>query len=119
MRCWNLNRCSRLAACMLFAFAVMPNHVSAASPYNQAVLADGPIVYWTFDEAGGNAIEQVNGIGSAEMVPGGSATRGASTSTFGGVGLGSAAVFDGTPGGRFQASDVVPGGGPGAGFIAS
>jgi hypothetical protein len=119
MRRWNLNRFRRWAACLLFAFAAMPSQVSAASLYNQAVLADGPIVYWTFDEASGNAIEQVNGVGSAEMVPGGSATRGASTSTFGGVSLGSAAVFDGTPGGRFQASDVVPGGGPGAGFITS
>jgi hypothetical protein len=119
MRCLNLIRCGRWAAIALFAAASLTGVASAASPYNDAVLADGPLVYWTFDEAGGNAIEQINGAGSAEMVPMGTATRGASTSTFGGVGLGSAAVFDGTPGGRFQASDVVPGNGPGAGFITS
>lgn len=119
MRCWNLTQGGRLAASALLALTSMAGAASAASPYNNAVLADGPIVYWTFDEASGNAIEQINGVGSAELVPMGTATRGASASTFGGVGLGSAAVFDGTPGGRFQASDVVPGSGPGAGYITS
>jgi hypothetical protein len=119
MRCWNLSRCGRFAAGSLLAFAAFASAASGASPYNDAVLADGPLVYWTFDEASGNAIEQINGAPTADMVAMGTATRGPSATTFGGVGLGSAAIFDGSPGGRFQAADVVPGNGPGAGFITS
>jgi hypothetical protein len=91
----------------------------ALSPYNAAVLADNPLVYWTFDESSGNAIEQVSGIASAEMVPMGGATRAPSATTLTGVSLGSAAVMDGVAGSRFQASDIMPGSGPGADFIAS
>jgi hypothetical protein len=91
----------------------------ALSPYNAAVLADNPLVYWTFDESSGNAIEQVSGIASAEMVPMGGATRGPSATTLTGVSLGSAAVMDGNVGSRFQASDIMPGTGPGGDFIAS
>ena len=65
------------------------------SPYTDAVLADGPLYYWNFDEASGNAIEQVGGAVADELTPTG-ATRVASTSTAGGVSLGSAADFDGT-----------------------
>jgi hypothetical protein len=119
MRFWNLFWFGRSAAGTMLSVVCLTTQLSAASPYNDAVLADGPIVYWTFDEASGNAIEQINGVASAELAPMGTATRGASTSTFGGVALGSAAVFDGTLGGRFQATDVVPGNGAGAGFIAS
>jgi hypothetical protein len=87
--------------------------------YTAAVLSSNPIAYWNFDEATGPALEQINGAVSAQMIAQGTATRGASTTTFGGASLGSAASFDGTAQSRFQAADVVPGGGPGAGFITS
>lgn len=114
----NWPRVAWLVAALIVA-ASGTGRAVAASPYNAAVLSDGPLLYWTFDEASGNAIEQINGIASAELVPMGNATRGSSTTTAGGVSLGSAAVFDGTTGTRFQASDVVPGAGAGGEFIAS
>jgi hypothetical protein len=104
----------------LLALVASPGSLFAGTAaYNAAVLANNPLLFWTFDEATGPAVEQVNGLATAALVPTGTATRGPSTTTSGGAGLGSAAVFDGVAQGRFQATDVVPGAGPGADFIAS
>ena len=72
-------------------------HQAAASAYTDAVLAENPLFYWNFDEAAGNA-QNLGSVGNApanQLAPQNSATRGASTSTAGGVSLGLAAEFDG------------------------
>ncbi len=74
------------------------------SAYNQAVLADSPEFYWTFDEATGAAIEQVNGLANDQLIPSGGATRVGSAVTPTGIGLGMAADIDGVNGSRFFAS---------------
>ena len=80
-----------IAACALLALT----HTSHASVYTDAVLADSPLYYWNFDEVSGNAIELVDGGAADELVPTNGAGRAASTTTNGGVTLGSAASFDG------------------------
>src|SRR5262245_36586453 len=82
-----------------------------ASPYNSAVLSSGPAFYWTFDEASGNSIDQVAGLAADDLVPGATAVRGASTSTAGGVSLGTAATFTGLVNQEFQANDLTGAGG--------
>ncbi len=85
---------TRVLSVSLAASMVMVGATTAwGSVYNDAVLASNPLYYWTFDEASGNAIEQVNGIAQDELVPSGIATRIASTTNGGGVSLGSAASF--------------------------
>ena len=110
-------------ACVLatLALTVGVSALRAADPiYTAAVLNSNPLVYWTFDEASGDALEQVNGLPDATMVQMGGATRAASGMTAGGLSLGLAGAFDGQAGTRFQATDVVPGtGSAGTGFIAS
>ncbi len=91
----------------------------AAPDYTTEVLNDGPLLYWNFNEPSGDASEQVLGFLNASLTPSGNATRAPSGTTFGGLSLGSTALFDGTAGTRFFSNDVVAGGGPGAGFIAS
>lgn len=97
----------------------------AQTAYNDAVLSDNPLLYWTFDEASGNAISQVNNTAFNELTPMGAATRAPSTMTAGGVSLGSAASFNGANGTRFRAADLMgpPNGGgapnAGTGFIGS
>jgi len=87
------------------------NRASSATAYTNAVLADNPAVYWNFDEAGGDAIDQVNGLAADTLVGGGSAARVASTTNGGGVSLGSAASFSGANSGNFSAADLThPGG---------
>lgn len=64
-----------------------------ASLYNDAVMADRPYLYWTFDEpAGSSAIDLVRGI---VLEPSNNVTRVAHE------GYGSAAMFDGTEGTHF------------------
>ena len=73
-----------------------------ATTYNDAVLADNPVYYWTFDEASGNAIEQVGGNVVDELKPFGTATRGTSN-----AGLGNAAhVVPGTAFSAFYTADL-------------
>ena len=81
------------------------------SAYQQAVLDDGPLLYWTFDEPGNanNARSLVNDSPANELSAQGSASRVPSTTTTGGAGLGRAASFDGTAGSRFFAADLAPG----------
>jgi hypothetical protein len=109
-----------IGASAILAFLCAVDSGRAGDPlYTAAVLDDNPLLYWNFDEPSGDALELINGLPGATMVPAGAASRATSGVTAGGVGLGRAAAFDGTPGSRYQASDVVPGGGPGAGFITS
>jgi hypothetical protein len=84
-----------IVATMVVGFGFLATSSAKASVYNDAVLADNPLFYWTFDEASGNAIEQTGATGGAPMVPTNGATRAASTSTTGGISLGRAASFDG------------------------
>jgi len=64
----------------------------SAGVYRNTVLTDNPTYYWNFDEASGNAIDQVAGGGSNDnLVPGVQAGRGGSAAT----GLGNAALFNG------------------------
>jgi hypothetical protein len=87
------------------------NRASSATVYTNAVLADNPVVYWNFDEAGGDAIDQVNGLAADTLVAGASATRVASTTNGGGISLGSAASLSGAGDGKFSAADLThPGG---------
>jgi hypothetical protein len=86
-----------------------------ASPYNDAVLADNPAYYWTFDEAGVvNAIEQVNGLAADEFVPGANSAKTTSTTTAGGVSLGQAVQIVGTGGYPWNVADLSGSGMTGA-----
>jgi len=71
-----------------------------ASPYYAAVLGDAPTYYWTFDEPSGVAFNYGSG-GGGNLAQVGTAVRAASTSTTGGVSLGTAAQFTGSVGGSF------------------
>lgn len=94
----------------IFAFAAISLPLFAASAsaqtYRAAVLADNPLHYWTFDEAGGNAIDQVSPFFENNLVPEGGAGRVLSTTNAGGLSLGLAADFNGNNGNRFYAADI-------------
>ena len=94
----------------IVAFAAISLPLLAASAnaqtYREAVLADNPIHYWSFDEAGGNAIDQVAPLFENELISQGGAGRVASTTNAGGLSLGFAADFNGNNGNRFYAADI-------------
>ena len=110
-----------LAALLIAILAFVVTDTSHASAYNDAVLADNPLLYWTFDEAGDkdNAKSLVNDMPSNELRAINGAGRAPSTSV-GGVSLGRAASFDGIGVSRFFADNLFsPGTGPGEDFIAT
>jgi hypothetical protein len=74
-----------------------------ANAYQQAVLDDEPLLYWTFDESDpiANAADKIWGLPANDLRPQGAAGRVAST-----LGLGNAADFDGVRGSRFMASTL-------------
>lgn len=82
---------------------------SGLTSYQQAVVADQPILYWTFDEAGDQAKAEclINPSAANELSAQGNATRVDSTTTGGGASLGRAASFDGSGGSRFFAPDLA------------
>lgn len=84
----------------------------AATSYQQAVVEDNPVLYWTFDEAGDtdNARSLVNDDPANELVALGAASRAPSTTTAGGADLGRAAIFDAAadPQSRFHAANLGP-----------
>ncbi len=89
----NIRKTSRLAA-LAAVVACGAAGAAAANPYFHAVLGNNPALYWTFDEAAGTALNY-------GYLPGGNlgivgTARGISTTTPGGVDLGSTAQFDGT-----------------------
>ncbi len=68
---------------------------AGATPYYQdAVLADSPSFYWTFDEESGNAVNY-GSQSNADLRMDTSASRGTGTETPSGVSLGKAAIFSG------------------------
>ena len=81
----------RLMVVMTVIGVIAMAGVANASVYNDAVLADSPYLYWTFDEAvdAADAVSLVNQAASNDLVNYG-ATRGPSTTTTGGVSLGRA-----------------------------
>jgi len=86
-----------------FAFA----SVAVSGPYDTSVLRDNPLVYWHFDEAGGNAINQADpGDPNDALAPQGGATRVTHTAIASGLPLGNAADFSGANGNRFYAPDI-------------
>ena len=78
--------------------------ITTANGYREAVLSDGPLLYWNFDEATGNAQEQVRGFAINALAPQGSAGRVDST-----IGLGRAAEFTGAGGMRFYSDSLSTG----------
>lgn len=72
--------------------------------YENLVLADDPLLYWNFDEPGGNALNRVNPeLVQDSLVPLGASTRIAHDS----LPLGNAASFPGVDNGsRFMANDL-------------
>ncbi len=87
-----MNACKWL---LLPAFAAgLACGVAAANPYYNAVLNDNPALYWTFDEATGAALNY--GYLAGGNLSGQNGVRGASTTTAGGVNLGTAAQSDGS-----------------------
>jgi len=71
---------------------------TAASPeaYSQAVLADGPYLYWNFNEADGKALQQVplqSQLRENNLVPGNGARHVSHSSTNSGLNLGNYAAF--------------------------
>lgn len=108
------NRFFGLAIGLTLAGAIS-HRASSATTYNDAVLADNPSYYWTFDEAGVvNAIEQASGLAADEFVPGANAVKVASTTTAGGVSLGQAARIVGTGGFTWNVADLSGSGMTGA-----
>ena len=87
----------------------MPNP-GPSQEYKDAVLADSPVLYWTFDENSGNAASLVNTSAANELMPQGAAGRVASHITGTGIDLGQAASFNGTNGTRFFSNTLDVGG---------
>jgi hypothetical protein len=74
-----------------------PSTSFGQTAYNQAVRANNPTYYWTFDEAGlTNAVEQMTGSEADVFTPGLASEKALSTSTSGGVSLGQALALDRT-----------------------
>jgi len=94
-RHWNLAALGGLA--MALAWGTLP---AWADTYFDAVLSDSPAYYWTFDEASG-AAWNYGSAGGGNLAQVGTAARVASTSTTGGVSLGTTAQFDGSSAGWF------------------
>ena len=111
-----LNRDFRLFGFAIgLALAVAISHPAGATLYNEAVLADNPAYYWTFDEDGVvNAIEQVQGLAADEFVPGANAAKVDSATTGGGVSLGQAARIEESGGFTWNVSDLSGSGMSGA-----
>lgn len=74
--------------------------------YELDVRRDAPQYYWTFNEASGNALSQINNSAANAMVPFGTASRVSHGSIGSGLNLGNAASFTGASGGRFQAANL-------------
>lgn len=84
--------------------------LTPSTPYQQAVVAHNPLLYWTFDEADDTDIASslVNNTVDNQLVAQGATTRVASTTTAGSVDLGRAASFNGASGTRFFAANLAP-----------
>ena len=96
------------AVTCIFGVLVAGLSTQAQTVYQSGVLADGPLLYWTFDEVGDTdpASSLVNNMPENMLTAQGGASRTASTMTAGGASLGRAASFDGTPNTLFSAPDL-------------
>jgi hypothetical protein len=81
--------------------------------YNDLVLADNPLFFWTFDEADGSAVNLAEPIPENDLIPQGNATRELHSQIGSGLLLGSTASLDGEDGipdtleaSRFYAPDL-------------
>lgn len=97
---------NRSLFCIVALAAISLPLFANAQTYHEAVLADNPLHYWTFDEAGGNAIDLAAPFFENELISEGGAGRVASTTNAGGLSLGFAADFNGNNGNRFYAADI-------------
>jgi hypothetical protein len=93
---------------MLFVMAVLvaASQSMAVTNYQLEVLRDNPLHYWTFDEVSGAANSSTNNLAVNQLLPQGTAGRVTHSSIGSGLKLGSAANFDGSAGGRFQAANL-------------
>ena len=84
----------RLMVVMTVIGVIAMASLANATPYNDAVLADGPHLYWTFDEVvdTADAVSLVNQAASNNLVSYAGGTRTTSGATAGGVSLGRAAT---------------------------
>ncbi|MCP4623509.1 MAG: hypothetical protein GY850_08255, partial [bacterium] len=75
--------------------------------YQDTILADNPLLYWSFDESdpAAAAIELVNGNSADQLIISGNASRESSGATQFGYSLGNAASFNG---GLFQTANLSP-----------
>jgi hypothetical protein len=114
----------RLARFSMALACLLGSALFAGGPtYDQAVLEDGPLYFWSFDEAG-DLEEAVNlqAPSKAEdrLVPQGAATRVDHEAIDSDSILGRCADFDGTQGSRFFAAELGGGGTlPGSDLIPS
>jgi hypothetical protein len=92
-----LSRSSVKWQCLAMAIvvvAMLAGQLQASTLYQNAVLADAPCYYWTWDETSGNALNDGSGGGGA-LVGSTNAARAASTVNAGGLSLGKGASFTG------------------------
>lgn len=99
---------TKLSLAVSAALVTSVGLVEGATPYQNAVLADNPLLYWTFDEAGNtdNAQSLVNTEAANSLVAANGATRVGSTTTAGGLNLGRAADFSAAANSQFVAADL-------------
>jgi hypothetical protein len=87
-------------------FVASPSYTHTA--YSQVISNDLPIAYWSFDEGGGNAIQQMPVPASPtvanDLIPSANATRVAHAAIGSGLALGNAADMDGAS--TFRAADL-------------
>jgi hypothetical protein len=102
----------RFVAALVLTLALAPA-LQAGTYYSTIVSNDGPLLYWNFDEAAGNAIQQMPLSGSSvnannDLVPSANATRVSHASIAGGLPkLGNAANFNGTATSYFYKTGLV------------
>lgn len=85
---------------------VAPPPALSPTPYSQQVIADGPVVYWNFDEATGPALQLIPldtdpPEGANDLIPTANAVRKDHSASGSGLSLGYAASFAGN--GHFKA----------------
>ena len=99
-----------LVACTTLSFCSTVASPASAQSYTNAVLAQNPLFYWNFNEAGNTdaAIDLVGVDAGDNLVAEGNATRVLSGTTAGGLSLGRSASFDGTQFSKFYSGALTP-----------
>jgi hypothetical protein len=98
MKTANHQNTTRYYLCTAIMWIIMAGTTAFGQTlYSQTVVSDAPLAYWNFDEATGNAIQQIGPFNAANnLVPAFDATRVAHGSIGSGLLLGNAADLDGT-----------------------